>query len=695
MKYKYWKFTEISLTAALIITGGFITSNADAATLTEKLKTFLNGDIQKKIEEIKLDSIEVMPIRSVSVKGDAAKFRAINWMNDGTTGGIKDMKFNGDIGKGEHLTFEGHAIEGDNDYGATLSLTKEEVGYINLDFGNFRKWYDVYGGYYPGFSTSKAISRMSADPHMDMGHFNFEIGKGEENDPDIALSYERDTKDGIKSKLTWGGVTEGATTRKIYPSWEQEGLTTDSITLKGKTSVAGFDVHGKQQAEFYYGRTTRTDDNHLTSSTTPVQTHTEEPFSKRLVSTLQADRWMLNDKSYLAFDYQYQHLRTNNLETITLFNTSGAVASSTSNRSTDAKDERDSHAWVQHFFTQITPDFTLSTKLKEQIVSQSGSGIAVNFAPCAACNGGRTLNSESDQMNMGESISLRYNGIPKTSVFTDWDFQQNRNTVWKSRVGTSEYANLDRDPQMIGVLGFRYVPNSKINLTSQIRRKSDHDTFNTFFNTDGAITISRLRTESTELSNKISWNITKWLQNSFRIQLYDTAYKVQSLSQTGFTGNTDWLRSNNNSRVYTYDIVLQPWNEWLFDIGASYNNAKISTPASQTAVSGGGIPVFTANVYTLLLSTSYAPTEKFSLYSSAQYSRANNFDSQGFAGMPYGINNEEYNINLGAKWSPKDNLTIEPHYGYYAYTANPNDTLNLDYGDYSAHVYWLDATFKW
>ncbi len=665
--------------------------DAQAATLTEKLKTFLNGDMPKTVKSIKLDSIEVMPFRTITVNGDAAKFRAINWMNDGVTGGIKDMKFTGDIGDGKHLDFEGHAIPGDNDYNTSLKLTKEETGYITMDFGNFRKWYDVYGGYFPGFSTSKAISRMTFDPYMDMGHFNFEIGKGEENDPDVALSYSRDTKDGTKSKLTWGGVTEGATTRKIYPSWEEESIVTDSIALKGKTNISGFDVHGKQLAEFYYGRTIRTDDNHLTSSSTPVQTHAEEPFSKRLVSTLQADRWMLNDKNYLAFDYQYQHLRTNVLETIAIYNTAGALASSSTNRTTDAKDERDSHAWVQHFYSQITPDFSLTTKLKEEIISQSGSGLAKVYNGPAS---DRTLASENQVTNIGESLSLRYNGISKTSVYSDWDFQQGRNWIWKERVGTSAYSNVDRGSQWSGVLGYRFVPNSKFNINSQIRHKVDNDTLNTLFNTDGAITISRLDTKSNELSNKFTWNITKRLQHSFRLQLYDNIYKVQSLQQTGFAGNTDWLKSQMNSRVFTYDIVVQPWDQWMFDVGASINNAKVSTPASQTAVSGGGIPVFTANVYTLLVSTSYSPKENVSLYSSAQYSRADNYDAKGFAGLPYGINNEEYNINLGIQWSPKADFTIEPHYGYYAYTGNPNGELSLDYGDYSAHVAWFDASLK-
>src|SRR3990167_4521611 len=67
-------------------------------------------------------AFELMPIRAISVKGDAAKFRDLNWMNDGTTGGIKAMGFDSDVTKDGHLSFEGHAIPGDNDFGAGLKL---------------------------------------------------------------------------------------------------------------------------------------------------------------------------------------------------------------------------------------------------------------------------------------------------------------------------------------------------------------------------------------------------------------------------------------------------------------------------------------------------------------------------------------------------------------------------------------------
>ena len=134
-------------------------------------------------------TFELMPIRIINVKGDAAKFRAMNWMDDGATGGIKAMGFDTELGEGGQVSFDGHAIPGDNDLGASLKLIRGNGGYVTMDYGNFRKWYDVYGGFYSNFTGTSSIRRLAADPKMDMGHFFFEIGSNDnilENVPGVS-----------------------------------------------------------------------------------------------------------------------------------------------------------------------------------------------------------------------------------------------------------------------------------------------------------------------------------------------------------------------------------------------------------------------------------------------------------------------------------------------------------------------------
>ena len=79
------------------------------------------------------------------------------------------------------------------------------------------------------------------------------------------------------------------------------------------------------------------------------------------------------------------------------------------------------------------------------------------------------------------------------------------------------------------------------------------------------------------------------------------------------------------------------------------------------------------------------------MFISGQFSKAPNYEDKSFGGMVYGVDNSHYNVDIGAEWSPKKNLTLKPHYGYYSYTADPS----LDFGNYSAHVAWLECAFDW
>lgn len=638
------------------------------------------------------DTFEVMPIRFINVKGDAAKFRALNWVNDGSTGGIKDMTFEGDVLNGRHLSFEGHVIPGDNDWSGNLELTKDNGGYLKLNYSNFRRYFDVYGGYYANFSTTPSISRLAADPKVDVGNFFLEFGSAPEDEAGISLSYERFTKDGIKSMLDWGTATQGSLQRKIIPSWEEIGTVADTVTLKANTDVAGFGIHGKQQVEFFNGRIFREDDSRL-ASTPALTSQEQEPQAKQLISSLKADRWIVDDKTYLAFAYQFQHLRNDLSGTVRNYDSSGAVTSNSRNVVTDAQSSHDAHTWVEHFVTDLSPNLNFITKFKQEVVSQTGTSFSKGYT------GGSdyTMESENAVMRTGESLSLRYKGIPKTSLYSDIDFQQSRNWLSKwlkivpsaGAATTTYYENLNRNPEMTGVVGARYVPNSKFNMTSQYRYKSDNNTYDTFFNNDVGISLSRLRTNSNEWDNRFTWKPWNWFQNSFRLQLMDNVYRVQTSPQ--YVVDNDWIKSHGDSKIYTYNLVLQPWAAWLFDLGYSFNTFKVSTPASQTNVATGGIPVSLTNVYTWLFTTSYSVNDDLSIFGSSQFSRADNFDDQGFAGIPYGVDSKNYDVNVGMNWSPKKDFTIKPSYGYYSYRANES----MDYGNYSAHLFMLDAKFDW
>ncbi len=649
------------------------------------------------------DKFDIMPVRYIAVKGDAAKFRALNWMDDGYTGGIRDMMMDRKINKDTRVSFEGHAIPGDNDLLGDLKIVKDNFGYLKLNYSNFRKWYDVYGGFYPGITTSNSttnpIWRLNADPKLDIGNFNLEAGRDTE-DTGVSIGYQRQTKEGIKSMQSWGNGNTSSLVRMIVPSWNEISETTDAVTLKGNTKVGGFNVEGKQRYEFFQNRSFREDSNPGagTGSTAAVFYHDEhEPQAKLLTSSLKADKWIIDDKTYVAAAYQFVHQRNTSQETVGAFNSVRALVSSTKNRVEVSNNLYDANTWVQQLVTNVTSNFNITAKFKEQIAAHHGVTHSNPYL------GGDTvdLDTKDKTITTGESVSLRYNGIPKTSLYSDLDLQQNRYSFSRQVGGTSTYytPGIDNNPNLTADAGIRYVPNGKVNMTSQAKRESRHNTFDYYSNSDVAIAISRMQTDSNELDNRVTWKPLKWFENSFRLRLIDTIYHIQTTPQYT-SGNTDWEKSQSNQRVYTYNMVVHPVEQFMCDLGYSLDNFKVSTPASQHNVGTGttneGVPVFTANIYTWLFTTSFIPRENLSLYSTFEYSRAKNYNGNAdstaaTSAMTFGVDNERHDVQVGLKWTPKKDLSIEPHYAYYSYRSNQS----VDYGNYSAHLFMLEAKYNW
>ena len=139
-----------------------------------------------------------------------------------------------------------------------------------------------------------------------------------------------------------------------------------------------------------------------------------------------------------------------------------------------------------------------------------------------------------------------------------------------------------------------------------------------------------------------------------------------------------------------------PTEELMIDASYSRKLNKVGGIGSQYAYAP---PAFTGNVDILSLSTSYAPTEKLSLFNTFEYARAKNktnadsdsLTSNATGPLLWGQNEEWFNIDTGVTFSLRKDLTIEPHYAYQSFRAFDG----IDSGNYSAHVYWLDVSLNW
>ena len=664
------------------------------------------------------DTFVAMPVRVVSVNGDVAKFRALNWMNDGVTGGIKELGIERKVGKDTHVSFEGHALPGDKDLGGTLTVTKDNVGYYKVDYGTFRKWYDNVGGNYPLYTTQTSFKLENSDIHLDMGHFLFEVGKGAMEDPDLSLTYERDTKTGVKSRLSWGAVTDAVTAggaKRIAPSSETMDETTDTLTLRAKAQALGFTLKGLGSYEFFDATNSRdlSQRSNTNSSTTGYNYSTfSQPQTKLLTTNVLADRWSLNDKTYVSTGYHFSHNNSTeifNLRTRTALGVLvGGSTSSSPYNDGYAQSLEDKHAWTGQLMSNLTDDLNFTTKGKVEIVSRRSSGTYFDDSSTTPFDGAwNYLNYpevENKITRTGESVGLRYNGVPKTSLYTELDMEQEGNWITeaenKTQASSSGVAasreEIARNSDIITTAGIRFVPTSKLNMTSQYKHSYMGQTFNTLYkNPTTALNynsiFNKINTDNDELASKISWKPFTWLENSAKYKVANHVYHTNAQTE-------DWEKAQMSERDYIYDLTLIPTDSLMFNLSYSVQDLKASTRESQITDNGiysgnVGIPVFTANVYTWMFSTSYAPKENLSFFNTLEFSRAKNVNDSNsvYSNVRYGADDQWWDSTIGIRWSPKKDITVEPHYAYYSFTANQS----IETGNYSAHVMWLDVKYNW
>ena len=657
--------------------------------------------------------LTLRPVQTAFVKGDVSKFRAINWTKDGAQSGIKELLLDVKPAKDVTVSFEGSGMVGDTDYTGGMLITKENSGYVKFNYDSFRKYYDNKGGYYPFPSAGMNQQSLTQDLKLDVGHFAVEIGKGAASDPDFSVGYERATKNGIKDSTTWGYVKDYAynanatvNRKKIAPIFITKDEITDTLTVKGKVDVAGFKVKGEQKYVFFKGNNLREERVYgsagATTAENKITRQTETPQTKELSSVIRAERWSLNDKTYVAMGYRFGHVRNSMLYVSRDYNSATGLLLWSAGNFKDgyAQNIQDTHTVTGMMSSNLTDQLTLISRVKGELKSSYGTSHQYFLNSAEVGTTDLYQVNEDKVTNSAESFSLRYAGIARTSLYADLELSQERN--WKALNYPTSWSTsspnpalllsetINHVPETVGTLGMRVTPVDKVSLTTELKYKEKIDKLDKVTGT-AATYINKLNTVSEEVSTRLAWKPFKWLENSFKVKAVDNLYRIQAM-------NFNKVKMPGTERDFIYGINLTPTDQVMVNLSYSLQLSKTGGIGDQSVYAP---PPYTANVYTWALSSSYAPTEKFIFFDSLEYSRAKNQTNvdgksitttlASMGPMLMGLDQEWYSIDNGVKWLPTKSLTIEPHYAYYAF----RNFEGVSTGNYSAHVIWLDVNVKW
>ena len=663
-------------------------------------------------------SLELVPLRQVFVHGDEGKFRAQHWMSEGAAGGVKQFSLDYTLPDGTQFTGEGHALIDQNDLGGAFSLKKEKLGFVNLDFSEFRKYFDNNGGVYRRFTDLQHVD-VDRELTLDMGKLELETGLTLEGWPELTFQYEHEFKQGTKSRLTWVGVTDEALMRKIAPSWQAIDEVVDVFALKAAHEVRGFALSGEQRWEFARSENLReeaalsTNNGYTTPPEQKIRRQPQDPQAMLATTTLGVNRSFLEDKAFVSTGYHYAQLRSREVEHVQEYDRYGTLTSYSypeQRMDSYASNKYHTHTWVGNLMVSPVQSLTVGTKLKAEVLRRnSNSSYPAVDSPNAAY--GATPDSVLDHTEAsitdnkaakwGESFSIRYTGIPRAALYNELDLEQVRVLLREDRksIDGPSAGNLSSATEVfnretvtkifrgVWTLGGQAAPWSFLNVTAQVRHRQSNIDYDDQ-RESAATTTARSaffdgqNIATNEFATRWTLKPCRWFRPSFRYQLRGDKYATRA-------ENEPIVKTGMLSHIYTYDVTLQPREDLLTTVSFSQQQASTWTPARLTS-DIPQLPAFKANVHTWLLSTEYTPTPTLVLTSALQYTGARNFNDYAALGIPYGADFDRVDVTTGIQWTFKENTKLEAEYGFYSYQPN----RNAEFGGYEAHLIQLEISKK-
>ena len=635
------------------------------------------------------NSITVTPsIRYISIGGDAQKFRQFNLMKEHFTGGIEDFTLDQRTGKDIEVHAEGHVLFGEQDYKLQLEITKPQAWFFRTHFSQYRKYYDNTGGVYSYTGFPSLSFSLGRDLYLDIGNFSVDFGLTLPNLPQITLGYERQFKDGTKSLTGWSGVTGGATSRKIYPTFKGIDEVVDIVKLSVEHDINIFHVADDLRYENYRNKTARAESGTVTLPVlTPasVSTYYENFSHDAFVNTFRVES-QVNEKIYCSLGYLFTTLTGgDSLRVQTLPAAAGSRQYYSNLIALDQRGHVLNGSAMFGPFNGLTINCGIqaestSNKARNDVNLQTQGGAAVPVIS----------NTSSEEGMIEENFGLRYTKIPFTTLYLDTRCRQG--TIDEGEIQAVNSAFQRQYETVVNSedirIGFNTSPINRMTLSGYYRyNNSDYEYQN---NTDPSqrANIGEQKFATHELSTKLTVRPFSRLNLSLKYQLVSTAIDTTSMrSPTGvYNGQTTSDSGQYDSHIYTLSATYTPMDRLYLTGLVSYQTACTFSRDYSNPI----VQPFVGDVYSVMGSFGYAIDKKTDLTGDYSVSWAKNNQANAAIALPLGANYTQHaaTLTLSRQITPK--IRAQLRYGFYQY----NDLAVAGLNDYTAHLIMASCAIR-
>ncbi len=635
-------------------------------------------------------------VQYVAGSGDDHKFQedwqtASDWL-----GGVEDASYIKTDESGWQVNLTGRAIFPDEDFRVQLELAKPEIGFVRAEWKQYRRYYDDTGGFYAPFTTTSFD--LNRDLFVDIGSFSIEFGLTLPDLPRIVVGYEYRYKDGTKSMIEWGSVSEAGTTRKIYPA--TKAINEDVHIFKAEVDHTFRNIRIADQFRYEYSSIngTRLDDAQLTlPATAPAKTVTvnESYQQDAFFNTFLMDSH-LNEKVYWSLGYLFSTL--DGTPDIQLITTPSSAASDRNWTIESASLDQDSHVLNLNLFVGPFAGLYLCAGLQLERTETDGASNALLTTPGGAPE--VLINSSRTQEQIEENLGLRYMKIPHTTLYAEGRWTQGNTDLFERELedGTldgSEAFLRSTDTDVFRqryTVGLNSAPLRRLSVALRARRTindNDYDHDRDEKTTGGAPTdlngysafITEQKFETDELSAKLTFRPSTRASISLQYQLVQTDFKTQH-DAVPLVINPIPAGSLNSgqfdSQIYTLSATVTPITR-LYVMGlVSYQDTQTHAADNDAA----SVATYRGNVWTAIGALGYALDNKTDFNVEYSYSESSNGENNAAAGLPLGLDSVRHAGLATLSRRLNEHLTARVRYGYYYLRDDSQGGTD----DYTAHL---------
>lgn len=621
----------------------------------------------------------------------------------GVFGGIEDLHYQGEVATNLNLTVDGRALFDQNDYKLTLGLVRPEKWYLRFNYEEFRTWYNANGGYFPPADVWYGDRLNDEALALDRGEISFEGGLTLKKWPALTFKYTHQYREGEKGSTIWGQTHPGLLypTRGLVPGYYDIDEARDIFELNARHRIKktdlGVGIRYERGDLNNAGKTWQWPGEGAAAGESKITNREDTSYDLFNVHAF-SETWIKKNLFFSAgfmfvnLDNDFSGSRIYGSD----FDVSYAPNAINGAGYYDLNGGSQKHEYVLNLNLMATPikNLTIVPSIRvqrEDWNADSSSFYTIgNSAPSF-----RDSNSDGDSLDVRERLDVRYSGVTNWVFYAQGEWTEGRGNLDENG-GIYLGSPIQRETEderwfQKYSAGARWYPARKVTVDvgGYYKLNSydyDHDEDTTINNTRNRYPAYLVMQDFETFDGNVRLTLRP-LKNVTCVSRYEYQLSTINTKPDSLSGLGEVETSEMTSHIVAQNVGWTPWSRLYLQVGFNYVWSETETPTSDYTEA---VLNSENNYWTVNFNSGLVLDHKTDLNLGYTYYRAENYDDNSLAGVPYGAGAEEHGITATVVRRLTERLRLTLRYGYY----HAEDETSGGNNDYEAHVVYSSLQYR-